>query len=104
MDRRHDHRTMGDNIQRNTLGEFMKILNITNDLEARLDELERLQIQGRQALNERNKLVIEMVHRGYSQAEVFHRLNQARAKVGGKPLSRDAVFMLVKRTNSVNES
>lgn len=80
---------------------MMKVLEITNDVEARLDELERLQVEGRKALDERNRLVVEMVRQGYSQAEVFHRLNQARARVGGRPLSRDAVFMLIRRANGL---
>ena len=78
----------------------MKTLNITNDIEARLDELERIQVEGRKALEARNRLVVEMISQGYSQAEIFHRLNQARAKVGVGPLSRDAVFMLLRRSNA----
>lgn len=80
----------------------MKTLDITNDIEARLDELERAQVQGRKALEARNRLVVEMVGSGYSQAEVFHRLNQARSKVGVGPLSRDAVFMLIRRASKAS--
>ena len=79
----------------------MKEMDITNELEARLEELERLQVEGRRALDERNRLVVEMVGQGYSQAELFHRLNQARAKAGCKPLSRDAVFMLIRRAKGM---
>lgn len=75
----------------------MKKLDITNEIEARLDELERVQLEGRKALDARNRLVVEMIRQGYSQAEVFHRLNQARASVGVRPLSRDAVFMVLRR-------
>lgn len=80
----------------------MKVLDITNDVEARLDELERAQVEGRKALELRNRLVVEMVGSGYSQAEVFHRLNQARATVGVGPLTRDAVFALLRRASKVS--
>lgn len=80
----------------------MKTLDITNDVEARLDELERAQVEGRKALEARNRLVVEMVGSGYSQAEVFHRLNQARARVGVRPLTRDAVFALLRRASKAS--
>lgn len=68
--------------------------------EQRLAELEATYVAGQQALVERNRLVVRMVEDGYRQADIFRRLNEVRVKAGGRPITRDAVFMLVRRGRS----
>jgi len=65
--------------------------------ERRLRDLEAAYVLGQQALKERNQLIIDMVNDGVRQADVFRLLNETRAEVGGEPITRDAVFMLVYR-------
>ena len=66
-------------------------------LEQRLRDLEVKYVEGQQALEARNRLVLQMVGDGYRQADIYRRLNEARVGAGGRPLTRDAVFMLVRR-------
>lgn len=75
-------------------------MNMKN--EQRLADLESTYVLGQRALEERNRLVLEMVDAGYTQADIFRRLNEARVKVGGKPITRDAVFMLVRRGRKIS--
>ena len=71
-----------------------------SSVEDRLRHLEMVYVAGQMALNERNKLVLEMVDAGYKQADIYRCLNAARVKAGGRPLTRDAVFMLIRRGRS----
>lgn len=67
------------------------------NFETKLADLEASYVKGQQALEQRNRLVLEMVDAGYRQADVFRLLNSARVSAGGKPITRDAIFMLVRR-------
>jgi hypothetical protein len=82
----------------------MKEETVNELLEERLRHLEMLYVAGQQALEERNRLVLEMVDGGYRQADIFRRLNEARERAGGRPLTRDAVFMLVRRGRSAQKN
>ncbi len=65
--------------------------------ERMLVDLEAAYVLGQRALKERNQLILDMVDAGVRQADVFRTLNRARVEVGGEPITRDAVFMLVYR-------
>lgn len=65
--------------------------------ERQLRDLEAAYVLGQRALKERNQLILDMVASGVRQADVFRTLNDARVEVGGEPITRDAVFMLVYR-------
>jgi len=68
-----------------------------NQIETRLEQLEREVVKGQRALNERNKTVCEMAQQGYTQADITRRLNRQRTVAGAKPLTPDAVAVIVKR-------
>ena len=68
--------------------------------ETKLKDLDFAYVTGHQALKDRTELILEMVGSGFKQADVYRLLNDARAEVGGKPLTRDAVFMLVYRNRN----
>jgi hypothetical protein len=72
-------------------------VKIDVSIETRLFELEKTYVLGQQALKERNQLVCGLVAEGVKQADVFRLLNQSRIEAGGKPLTRDAVFMVIRR-------
>lgn len=66
--------------------------------EQRLESLEREIIKGQRALTERNRLVVELVAAGYTQADITRRLNRQRAALNADPLTPDAVHVILKRT------
>lgn len=71
--------------------------------EVRLETLERDVIKGQQALEARNRLVVEMEAKGYTQADLTRRLNRQRVIAGGTPLTPDALFMILKRAKEKKE-
>jgi hypothetical protein len=77
-------------------------MKIEISIQDRLCELEKTYVLGQQALKERNQLVCELVANGAKQADVFRLLNQSRVEAGGTPLTRDAVFMVVRRGKTAN--
>lgn len=68
--------------------------------ERRLESLERTVVKGHKALDERNRLVVEMVKDGYAQADLARRLNRQRLIAGADPLTPDAVFAILKRSKA----
>lgn len=69
----------------------------SNQMEVRLEQLEREVVKGQRALSERNRLVCEMAGKGYTQADITRRLNRQRTVGGAKPLTPDAIAVIVKR-------
>ena len=65
--------------------------------EHRLETLERDVVKGQKALEERNRLVVELERKGYTQADLTRRLNRQRLLAGADPLTPDALFMILKR-------
>ena len=68
--------------------------------EAELERLEHVIIDGQQALQARNRLVVTMLHSGTRPADVTHRLNRVRSIRGVKKLSQHAVFAIQRRVDS----
>ena len=68
-----------------------------NQLETRLEQLEREVVKGQRALTERNRVVCAMASEGYTQADITRRLNRQRTVAGARPLTPDAVAVIVKR-------
>jgi DNA-binding NarL/FixJ family response regulator len=66
--------------------------------EQKLESLERDIVRGQRALTERNRLVVELVAAGYTQADVTRRLNRQRAALSADLLTPDAVHAILKRT------
>jgi hypothetical protein len=66
--------------------------------EQKLESLEREIVRGQRALIERNRLVVELVASGYTQADVTRRLNRQRAALSADPLTPDAIHVILKRT------
>lgn len=66
--------------------------------EQKLESLEREIVRGQRALIERNRLVVELVASGYTQADVTRRLNRQRAALSADPLTPDAIHAILKRT------
>lgn len=72
---------------------------VTNS-EHRLETLERDVVKGQQALEARNRLVVEMVGKGYTQSDITRRLNRQRVIAGADPLTPDAIFAIIKRSKA----
>jgi hypothetical protein len=66
--------------------------------EQKLESLERDIVRGQRALAERNRLVVELVEAGYTQADLTRRLNRQRAALSADLLTPDAVHAILKRT------
>lgn len=66
--------------------------------EQKLEALEREVIRGQRALIERNRLVVELVAMGFTQADVTRRLNRQRTALSAEPLTPDAIHAILKRT------
>jgi hypothetical protein len=72
--------------------------------EHRLEALERDIVRGQRALTERNRLVVEMVELGYTQADVTRRLNRQRDALDADPLTPDAIHALLKRVTTKEQA
>jgi hypothetical protein len=68
--------------------------------EQKLESLEREIVRGQRALIERNRLVIELVGRGFTQADLTRRLNRQRAALSADLLTPDAIHAILKRANT----
>lgn len=66
--------------------------------EQKLESLEREIVRGQRAILERNRLVVELVAAGYTQADITRRLNRQRAALNADPLTPDAIHVILKRT------
>jgi len=66
--------------------------------EQKLEALEREIVRGQRALLERNRLVVELVTSGYTQADITRRLNRQRTALSADPLTPDAIHVIIKRT------
>lgn len=62
-----------------------------------LEDLERAVVIGQRALADRNRLLVELADQGQSAASLYHRLNAVRVEEGAQPLSRDAIFVAIRR-------
>ena len=65
--------------------------------EQKLESLEREIVRGQRALVERNRLVVELVADGYTQADVTRRLNRQRGALSADLLTPDAIHVILKR-------
>jgi hypothetical protein len=65
-----------------------------------LERLEHIVLDGQQALNARNQLVLTMLNNGTRHADLTRRLNRVRAMRGAKNLTPHAVFALQRRLDS----
>jgi hypothetical protein len=68
--------------------------------EQRLEALEREIVRGQRALVERNRLVVELVGMGFTQADVTRRLNRQRVALSADPLTPDAIHAILKRNTT----
>jgi hypothetical protein len=66
--------------------------------EQKLESLERDIVRGQRALLERNRLVVELVASGYTQADITRRLNRQRSALNADHLTPDAIHVILKRT------
>jgi primosomal protein N'' len=66
--------------------------------EQKLESLEREVVRGQRALLERNRLVVELIAAGYTQADITRRLNRQREALAADPLTPDAIHVILKRT------
>lgn len=66
--------------------------------EQKLESLEREIVRGQRALLERNRLVVELVAAGYTQADITRRLNRQRTALSADLLTPDAIHVILKRT------
>ena len=66
--------------------------------EQKLESLEREIVRGQRALIERNRLVVELVGMGFTQADVTRRLNRQRSALSADLLTPDAIHAILKRT------
>lgn len=72
-----------------------------NVSEHRLEALECDVVKGQQALEARNRLVVEMVtKKGYTQSDITRRLNRQRILAKADPLTPDAIFAIIKRAKT----
>lgn len=62
-----------------------------------LEDLERAVVIGQRALADRNRLLVELADQGQTAASLYHRLNAVRAEEGAQPLTRDAIFVAIRR-------
>lgn len=62
-----------------------------------LEDLERCVVIGQRALADRNRMLVELHGDGHSAASLYHRLNRVRAEEGAQPLTRDAIFVAIRR-------
>jgi hypothetical protein len=68
--------------------------------EQKLEALEREVVRGQRALIERNRLVVELVSLGYTQADVTRRLNRQRTALSADLLTPDAIHAILKRNTN----
>jgi hypothetical protein len=72
--------------------------------EQKLEALEREIINGQRALMERNRLVVELVAAGYTQADITRRLNRQRTALSADPLTPDAIHVILKRATQKEQT
>lgn len=76
-------------------------MNKTNDVDE-LQRLERLIARGIQAYDQRNALIVALVERGHTQADVARIINRVREKIGVPPITPDAIAATIKRVRGGN--
>ena len=66
-------------------------------MNSNLEDLERAVILGQRALIARNQMLVELADQGHTGASLYHRLNRVRSDEGAQPLTRDAIFIAIRR-------
>lgn len=67
-----------------------------------LEKLERTICRGLAAYDERNELIVALVHAGHRQADIARAINSIRKKVGAPPITPDAIAATIKRVEKKN--
>jgi len=62
-----------------------------------LQRLERLIAKGIQAYDRRNAIIVALVERGHTQADVARIINRVREKLGVPTITPDAIAATIKR-------